>query len=229
MKTIFLKIFFALSIILATTACNSDKTTYTEESYICFATLTELTDSGCTFTVQENNESPEGTLVANMSLDKNLYKEGDRYVIVYTTGGRPAYSSGNINLLQILSAVTGNIQEVPSEDIAQLTADPINVEYSEQVGKWLNIRALAPYLSTIKNCGLYVDESTLKKQYPDVYLGFKSDNTGSLNYRTVYASFDVTSLFGLSGVHGFTFHYINNGKWQTKRFMKSVKEITPAK
>lgn len=204
---------------LSMVSCNDKSDEPQLERYTYFATLESIGNGTCSFSVQENSDSQPVILTATATLNSS-FKVGDRYVIQYSNLENNPFVSGPVTLYYIIGVFSGDAVIETMENISPLIADPINVLYAERTGKWLNIEAWVSVAEQPAKFGLFVDESTLGDEYPDVYLGFRTDNPGYSSPKTLYASFDIQSLFDLPNSKGFTLHYRFNNAIQTKKFEK---------
>lgn len=202
----------AMSVMTTFTACNSDNEPM-PKTFTDFATLTATTYTSMIFEVQKDTESEPVDLVWNTtSVNPAAYHVGDRFVITYSNESEKQYVAGPIEVYYLIGAFTSDIIKAPAKEIADYVGGDEKVEYYECVGKWLNIQVLARVDSKPKTLALFVDETTVNDPYPNVFLGFESDNSTAYYQRRMFGSYDLTPLFSLSTCKGINFYFNNSTK-----------------
>lgn len=197
-------------------SCNSLNDEPQREVFSAFATLYSMADGAFTFTIQANGSSDAVMLTSNFVAMSTL-TVGSRYVIAYSTPTNEPYKSGSMTLYEIYDVVQNDAVEASEDEISGVTIDPVSVTYLSITGEWLNATAIAPLIVEPRLFNAYVDESTLDSPYPDVYIGFRSDDTGAFYQRTFFGSFNITSLREMSDIEGITVHYKYNGEALTRQ------------
>lgn len=215
----FLKSFLwaSLTMVMASmTACNSDDETY-YDTYTNFSTLSAMGNGLCSFTVQQSNQTSPVDLTASVNLTSG-FKVGGRYVIQYSNENAGPYAAGPITLLRAFEPFGGEASILTRDSISTLIADNINVVYKNRIGKWLDVQAYVFLNYAPQSFGLYVDEATINDEYPDAYIGYRSDSNSMANQYAIYGSFNLTTLMELPNVKGFTLHYQYNNTRQKEKF-----------
>lgn len=214
-----LKSFILIAAAATLSACSNVNTDEIQPSlFSAFATL-ESTSGKTTFSVQEEGTTTPVMLTSTVGLGSS-FTVGKRYVIQYSTADNKQYSPGPITLYGIYNVYQGTIITATTKEILDASKTPINVTYSSLTGDWTNLTVTAPISQWPKNFSLYVNEETLHEAYPDVYIGFTSDNNSSNTQGTVFGSFDMSPLWEHENVQGFTLYYTQNNTPQSKRITR---------
>lgn len=214
-------LFAALAMVMATlSSCNNGSGPGEPERphYTMFATLLSFGSGACSLEVQEGPDTPRAILTANVTINGTPEAIGKRFLIYFTKDDDQPYVSGPINLLSMVEVINGKASIANMQEITNVTMDMNNMAYMSLTGKWLNLQMIANLASYPRTFGVYVDQSTLDKEYPQVYVGFVSDNNGSSYQYIVYGSFDLSPVLEMPDVCGFDLHYFNNGGKKTQRF-----------
>ncbi|MGM9859463.1 MAG: hypothetical protein ACI31C_01785 [Muribaculaceae bacterium] len=198
------------------TACNDDDEPQT--SFLIFATYSEATSAGSVFTAQRNLDSPLVTYTTSVVLDGEHYKVGNRYIINFTNATNSCYESGPITLLYIVDVCNGSITEASSEEIADVSVDPLEFLMIQREGHYINVQAVAYVNIQPTLFNMYVDRATINNEVPDVYFGFKSDVISS--QKQLFGSFDIASVWDLPTCKGICIHYKANNENKTLTFSK---------
>lgn len=194
----------------AVTSCNSDDGNNDFSMFMSFVTLENSTDTGTKFTTNIGENSELVTFTSSVVLKEEQYPKGKRYIIGYSNEKNERYASGPINLYTIITVANGDVARSTPEAIALLQKDPISVTLLQREGNYINIEANAPVTISPKLFGLYVDENTMNNEYPDVYVGFQTDNTGGVD-RQFYGSFSIKSLWESPTCKGIKVHFRSFG------------------
>lgn len=220
-----LRPFFASLACLLTAAvlgsCTKFKEEPTNAMMMAFATYEGSTDFGSSFTTSAGNDSPLVTLTSTAVLKDDKYTKGDRYIIGYTNATGERYVSGPITLQMVMPIFNGKAERATAEAIEALTGDPIDVTLLERQGTWLNVEANGPIQAKPQTFGIYYDEATADAEYPDVYIGFRTDNTGGVQ-RQFYGSFSIAELWGKETSKGIRVICHSNGMVRRIVFTKSA-------
>lgn len=198
------------------TSCNNDDGPSNDE-YINFATLENRYTGGCSFVVQQNNNTIPATLFSSVELPSG-FTIGKRYVIQYSNENAGPFTSGPITLLNAFEPFSGEAKVVPMDTISPLMSDPINNVYFNNVGKWLDVQSYAYVSYAPKAYGVYIDAATINEEYPEAYLGFKSDSKGDGKQYILYGSFDISPIKQLPNARGFNLTYQYNNIKKTQQF-----------
>lgn len=218
MKLKILSLLTAILLILPLASCNSGNDEPTPQQFILFCTLTAKTADACSFQVQKSSETSPVLLTCAEKLPESFIV-GKRYVIQYSNGSEDnPFIPGPITLYYAFEPFSGEVNAVGMTEINELVSQPINVYYAERTNQWLNVRSYAYVSNAPLTYGLYLDEETAENEYPDVYIGYKSDFAGASSLSDLFGSFDLTPVMKLTGVKGFTLHYQNNGVKQTQKY-----------
>lgn len=210
MKTIKLMAFGLLAALaLLTSSCN-EKGNPEYTMFMAFVTYEGSTDAGSKFTTRENGDSPLVTFTSTTVLKEEQYPKGTRYIIGYTNESEQRFQSGPISLMAIIPIANGPVHRATKQSIEAIYTDMVQLTLLQRTGKFINIEAVAPVQFQPKQFGLYVDDTTMGNEIPDVYVGFESDNTGGAQ-RQFYGSFDISSLWDLPTCKGIKIHYHSNG------------------
>lgn len=210
-----LKILPIITALVLLASCNTQNDEPVYDSYLNFATLESLYSGGCSFRVQESNSSSPVILTSTSSLPTN-FTVGNRYVIQYSNENAGAYVSGPISLLYALTPFGGDATVATSDSISKLMSDNISVPYIKRIGRWLDVQAFASVSYQPNVFGVFVDEATVKQEYPEAYLGFRTDFSNGSQY-VLYGSFNISPIMGFESAKGFNLHYKFNNIWKTEK------------
>ena len=208
-------------------SCNEDAPDNPQiTTFMAFVTLTELNEKSCVFTTQEKDDSELVTYTCEQTLDKQVFKTGERYLISFTNESNERFKSGPIVFHGYQPIVSEDAQIKAHSLIGSYMVDPINVALVERSGTYINLQATAPAMQNIK-FGIYIDEATAENAYPEAYVIYKSDNAAASD-KLFYGSFDLTPVWKKTTCKGINLHFNTSDGLKTEKFSKSVSGFEPA-
>ena len=206
----------ALAATVGLASCDNGPNGPSYDTYINFATLTGDTGKSCSFEVQKSNADAPVTLTANVELN-STFNIGNRYVIYYSNENAGPFAAGPISLESAFAPLGGVATITEADSISVLTSDRINVMYVNNVSKWLDVQASAYLSNGPKAFGVFVDKATVTEEYPEAYIGFRTDNMGAAQQWIFYGSFDITPIKRLPNAKGINLTYTTNNTKTTQK------------
>ncbi|MBD5163370.1 MAG: hypothetical protein HDT09_01550 [Bacteroidales bacterium] len=204
---------FLLSLMAAVilTACsnNNDNNTVIISN---FATLDVISPNGAIFTVQNPGETQVTTLTASQAINADNFKAGTRVFVQYTLPDDATTSAKNCTLMAMYN--TDGAGDMIQNATAESTKDweTIETQLSEVTitGSFINIIGQANCDYTKYSCKLYVDETTLNDEYPQLYLIFLNEGVNE-QYLTFLGSWNFEHIRQLPTSKGMILNANNPG------------------
>lgn len=208
MKTIhyLAAIALAAAAMLGLGSCNSSDSPQYVSSMMAFVTFEGSTENGSTFTTREKDDSPLVTYTSSLVLKEEDYPKGTRYILGFTNAEEKPWISGPINIIAIMNVTNGKIEKATEQVLKDLTREECNVVMIQRAGVYVNVQASAAMTYAPRDFGLYADPASLENAIPDVYLGFRSDNTGAM-MREIFGSFSIASIWNDAKYTGLRLHF----------------------
>ncbi len=207
------------------TACNNEDNANTESiSFFTIATLKANNDAGCTFTVQEKDDSEIVTYTYNKKLSGVTV--GKRYRIIYMTASGKQYESGALNYLGIGDVCNGKVENRPLSVINTTPNSLLRTSWIARTGSYINFFSTAPYQSYIKVINIYVNDETTNNSIPDAYLVYSPDDTNSGD-KQFYSSIDISEVWKLNTCKGIRLHYYDGNGVEATTTFKKGEDFTP--
>ncbi len=212
------------------TSCSDDNDgpDFPSNTLYDIVTFESSNESGTTFTLQKDGDSPLITYHSSrqLSTDDNV-KAGARLLIAYTIpDSRQAYTSGEINLLGYRSVYNGDIIVGESDDYASFLTQDQRITYLTRTGKYINVGAEIYVLNAPKTYQLVVDKATLGEAYPTAYIIFISDTTADGTIHQGYGSWDISAVWDLPTCKGLTLR-VSDPSGQSEYKFEKTPDITP--
>lgn len=206
-------------------SCNDDDNTtgggFPSNLNTAFATFVSSGDNGSVFTVQKSADSPVATLTSTTKVSSDALKAGERVILQYVPTGSDAYASGPVTIYGIGKIINGKVSEATETEINGMRNDYLKMLIFDRTGAYINIWAEATLRNEPAKFTIVADKATLGDAYPKLYVVFETDSDmGST--RSVYASFDIASVFNQSTCEGVEVYYRTRGGYEKKRFDKAL-------
>ena len=222
-----------LTIVMSLTSCNGDLDGDSGSLSACFdiAIYGGSTDDGTVFTLREDGDSNLVTLISSTKIELDGVKVGDRVLLYYYPPQGLQYVSGNISVVSCIQIINGDIESKLAEDTSNWASDKVNMQKIWRTGQYLNIQCIGEIQSSPTAFTVAVDEETIDNVYPDVYVLFESDVNQSTTInaptKTLYASYDISTVWNKSTCRGVNVHFNNYSGTETAKFEKSTLTILP--
>lgn len=190
--------------ILSLMSCSDDAECNDQAFLSDIVTVESTGDSGSRFTFRRYGDSPLITLTApGLRLDDKTV--GRRVLLrYYPESGKP-YTDGDIRPLAI-SAVNCDTTVIRPVERYDWNANAVFLNAIWRSGDYINVHLRAVYSDKPRYFSLMVDSLTLTDPVPQVYLVHNTLGAPDNYMREVYASFDITNVWGLPGCDGIEIH-----------------------
>ena len=234
MKTTLKLLMLPLLAVLMAACSDDDKPTsptLPSNSLWDIVTVEKITKTSTTFTVRKDADLPLATLVASYSFEGSKdVKEGQRIMIIYTSDGHPAYTSGGITLYgyRLLEQTQAKVLEGTSTEYSNWQSDPLDMISLWRTGDYINIHANAfcHNASRPKRFILVADKATLGKETVQLHVIYEEASHGE-NRQVVYASIDMEDVWDLPTCKAVEINYFSASGNMKKTFTKSNYTPTP--
>lgn len=183
----------------------SDDAECNDQAFLSDIVTVESTgESGSRFTFRRYDDSPLITLTApSLRLDDKTV--GRRVLLrYYPESGKP-YTDGDIRSLAI-SAVNCDTTVIRPVERYDWASNAVFLNAIWRSGDYINVHLRAVYSDKPRYFSLMVDSLTLTDPVPQVYLVHNTLGAPDSYMREVYASFDITNVWGLPGCDGIEIH-----------------------
>lgn len=219
----------ALSLLVC--SCNNDNNDDPSQdgTQIDFVTVKSMNETGTSFEVQKEGDSPVATLITSKKLGDGV-KVGQRILLRYFPANGQPYTSGNITPTGYMT-VYGNGDAVAvkkGEDVGGFASEDVIIEICQRTGKYVNVAARCFMLNAPQSFELVCDQSTLADAEPVLYLLYKSDsNSVDGAYKVVYGSWDISQIWNLSTCKSIRVKYATTEGSKSVTLIKDASQITP--
>lgn len=185
-------------------SCSDDAESNDQAFLSDIVTVESTGDSGSRFTFRRYGDSPLITLTApGLRLDDKTV--GRRVLLrYYPESGKP-YTDGGIRPLAI-SAVNCDTTVIRPVERYDWNANAVFLNAIWRSGDYINVHLRAVYSDKPRYFSLMVDSLTLTAPVPQVYLVHNTLGAPDSYMREIYASFDITNVWGLPGCDGIEIH-----------------------
>lgn len=213
MKKNLLSLLMTIFAVVALSSCSDDNKNNTGvDAVYDWATVLSIGDNGCSFGVQQNQNSTPVTYTSTANL-KDKVKVGQRVIIAYTMpDNRKLYTSGPINLYALNNGVINADMAVgKSTQYGGWSSESLRVLALSLTGDYLNFQGQLSYKNTPTRFVLVMDEETAGEKTPTLYLLFEADNSSDATSHGTYASFNISKLREGNKYDGFNVRVANSG------------------
>lgn len=198
-------------------SCSDDEPYSSAAELADIVTYKEASSAGAVFTLQQYDDSPLITLVAQGRNIDSKYTPGCRMLISYYPANGEPYSSGNITLTG-MAAINNDVLKTGSmEDIGSWDADAIYLNSIWRTGCYINIYFRVDQSSEKRRFMLVMDEATCEDEVPQLYLVHDMLGQPDNFTRRAYASFDISAVWDNPQCQGVTIH-LNDSNLQTDTY-----------
>lgn len=174
-------------------------------------TYESTTDGVTVFSYTDGNEDLI-TLTAAWTGNEEL-KAGKRVLIYYTASNYGV--SGQIDLLSVVP-LPGGVPKVAAVDSIP-KSEPMQECSIWRSGQYLNLSSTVTFGGAAKEVSLYVDEATSSLQIPTAYVVVVPEDYAGLGVeRSLYASWDISSIISAQGCEGLKVIYTNSANQPTE-------------
>lgn len=185
------------------TACNSDDGGQLITTYTQFATLVADDESGSTFEVNNSADGPVRVLTSTNRVDTKKVAVGQRLMIAYQLEGTTSEDgSGPIRLLAYMQVINGKLEVMSATEAENFKTNSLQDPVMQVTGNYLNVQVMGRLRTDPEKFALIADESTMDDKYPTVYLVFLSDDASTGAWKTIYGSFDISSIWNNQKYNG---------------------------
>lgn len=226
---------FLMSIValcLGFQSCNSDNdepgtspTVYTNiVSYV------EGTSGGSTFTYRERGDSPLITLYSTQALKAESFKVGTRIIIQYTSESTGQNQDRQITLLAAAN-VEGQgkaVESATAESTNNWHSDGVAVQALYRSGDFVDVQFTGYLGDQQAKVAMYVDESTLDSEQPQMHLVFGPYN-GLVNTPYIfYGSWNIANIWNLPNVKSIKVNFNGTGAIGSSVILTKDSDIRPS-
>lgn len=219
----------AMALALFVCSCNNDSDTPSGEdgTQVDFVTIKSLSNTGASFELQKEGDSPVLTLVTSRRFPEEL-KVGQRILLRYAPANGKPYTSGTITPTGYMTIYDGPVTIGTAEEYRGFTSEDARVEICQRAGKYVNIAARCFMLNQPKSFELVCDKTTLNSESPVMYLLYKSDsNSVDGAYSVVYGSWDISEVWNLPTCKNIRIKSVSTAGEETTTIIKDASQITP--
>lgn len=202
-----------VAVVLATglTSCNEDDDTPEGTVITNFATLEALSEDGTSFSVIYDTKSSPVYYTAPQRVNSDDVKVGERLLVNFRVPiTSSAQEGGNVQLIAYQPVINGTIEWKTKEELSKMISSTLQMQSMWITGSYLNMDMIALYQNKPKTFAIYGDESTKNDKKPMLYLIFLTDSEVVSNWRNLYASINVGSVWNNPNYDGFYLSYSDN-------------------
>ena len=217
----------SLLTITMSTSCRDTDGPFAQSAVLTdIAVILEPSDGAARFAVQSSADGEPAIIhIDGLSVNNSEFSVGDRALLSYhypdpTT---PAYSSGRVEFDGIGRINNDVLRVDPLSRHPNWNATPIYLMSIWRTRHYINISSRLTYSTKSRKFLVFVDESTVDNEIPELYLIHDINGAPDNFTRRNYASFDIAALWNRESCHGVNIHIATtNLKQETFQFHKPL-------
>lgn len=223
-------LFFITVFAITMTAClsddepsNDDKSMY---DIVTFKGNLESNNNHAVFQYQKDGDSRTNTLLGNIAINSDVYKENSRVLLNYIPESGTHNIDDNISIIRVTNIYNDTVAINNISKIPDWENNPIELYALWRAGKYINIQCGLEYTIEPAAFALVVDEVTINNEIPDLYIVYDKESGRETYIKPYYASIDISNIWNRQSCKGIRIH-VNDKYYDKASYEFKKTALTP--